>query len=185
MNSDVDLLRFKLAQESGGVEHGSTYAQAIAELRAGKKLSHWIWYVFPQAFHDDSLNGQTYKIRNLAEAEAYVADDLLWGRYVESVTALEQSMWRVGIVDGRLPQLEEVVGTQLNARHIRSSLTLFFNVTKNDPGDRTNAFINLVDYRGDRADRDNTWIGLPIVWGNFMSCAFTHSLWQRWESEKG
>ena len=176
MSYDVDLLRFRLAQERGGVKHGSTYAQAIAELRAGKKLRHWIWYVFPQALEGTSLNARTYQIRNLAEAEAYVADDLLWGRYVESAVALEQSMWRVCTVDGHLPQLEEVVGTRVDANKIRSSLTLFFNVTENDTSEQTATFRELVNYRGRN---------LPIIWGGFMSCAWTHMLWQRWQSEKG
>ncbi len=175
MSPDVDLERFKLAHERGGVAHGSTYAQAMAELRAGKKRSHWIWYVFPQALAGSSLNGRTYQIRHLAEAKAYVADDLLWGRYVESAVALEQSLWRVGVVDGALPKLEEVVGTTLDARKVRSSLTLFFNVTKNDTSERTAAFRELVDYRGRN---------LPIIWGNFMSCALTHGVWQRWHSEE-
>ena len=38
-----DLERFVTAQDSGG-----TYAAAVAELRAGRKTSHWMWFVFPQ-----------------------------------------------------------------------------------------------------------------------------------------
>ena len=42
-----DLERFVDAQEGIGM-HTSTYATALAEIRAGRKVSHWIWYVFPQ-----------------------------------------------------------------------------------------------------------------------------------------
>ena len=62
MRSAIDLDRFKLAHEEGGVEHGSTYATAISELRAGQKRSHWIWYVFPQAV--ENLGIQMRHVRN-------------------------------------------------------------------------------------------------------------------------
>ena len=48
MNSQVvNLNRFKLAHESGGLDGGATYETALVELRLGRKTSHWIWYVFP------------------------------------------------------------------------------------------------------------------------------------------
>lgn len=174
MSSAIDLDRFKLAHEKGGVEHGSTYATAIAELRAGQKRSHWIWYVFPQAFEGDSLNSRTYRIRSLAEAEAYVADDLLWGRYVESVVAVEQSLWRIFWDEERARCLETVLGSDVDARKFRSSLTLFFKVTQRDTSERTAVFREMVDYVGRN---------MPIIWGGRMSCSSTLMLFQKWKSQ--
>lgn len=174
MSSAIDLDRFKLAHEKGGVEHGSTYATAIAELRAGQKRSHWIWYVFPQAFEGDSLNSRTYRIRSLAEAEAYVADDLLWGRYVESVVAVEQSLWRIFWDEERARCLETVLGSDVDARKFRSSLTLFFKVTQRDRSERTAVFREMVDYVGRN---------MPIIWGGRMSCSATLMMFQKWKSQ--
>lgn len=174
MSSAIDLDRFKLAHEKGGVEHGSTYATAIAELRAGQKRSHWIWYVFPQAFEGDSLNSRTYRIRSLAEAEAYVADDLLWGRYVESVVAVEQSLWRIFWDEERARCLETVLGSDVDARKFRSSLTLFFKVTQRDTSERTAVFREMVDYVGRN---------MPIIWGGRMSCSATLMMFQKWKSQ--
>jgi uncharacterized protein (DUF1810 family) len=174
LSSAIDLDRFKLAHEKGGVEHGSTYATAIAELRAGQKRSHWIWYVFPQAFEGDSLNSRTYRIRSLAEAEAYVADDLLWGRYVESVVAVEQSLWRIFWDEERARCLETVLGSDVDARKFRSSLTLFFKVTQRDRSERTAVFREMVDYVGRN---------MPIIWGGRMSCSATLMMFQKWKSQ--
>jgi uncharacterized protein (DUF1810 family) len=174
LSSAIDLDRFKLAHEKGGVEHGSTYATAIAELRAGQKRSHWIWYVFPQAFEGDSLNSRTYRIRSLAEAEAYVADDLLWGRYVESVVAVEQSLWRIFWDEERARCLETVLGSDVDARKFRSSLTLFFKVTQRDTSERTAVFREMVDYVGRN---------MPIIWGGRMSCSATLMLFQKWKAQ--
>jgi uncharacterized protein (DUF1810 family) len=174
LSSAIDLDRFKLAHEKGGVEHGSTYATAIAELRAGQKRSHWIWYVFPQAFEGDSLNSRTYRIRSLAEAEAYVADDLLWGRYVESVVAVEQSLWRIFWDEERARCLETVLGSDVDARKFRSSLTLFFKVTQRDTSERTAVFREMVDYVGRN---------MPIIWGGRMSCSATLMMFQKWKSQ--
>jgi uncharacterized protein (DUF1810 family) len=174
LSSAIDLDRFKLAHEKGGVEHGSTYATAIAELRAGQKRSHWIWYVFPQAFYGDSLNSRTYRIRSLAEAEAYVADDLLWGRYVESVVAVEQSLWKVISEEGPALALESVLGSNVDARKFRSSLTLFFKVTQRDRSEQTAVFREMVDYVGRN---------MPIIWGGRMSCSSTLMLFQKWKAQ--
>jgi uncharacterized protein (DUF1810 family) len=77
-----DLQRFRDAQEG-------SYAHAIAELRQGRKTSHWMWWVFPQvAGLGSSATSQHYAIGSLEEARAYVADDVLGPRLVESASAL-------------------------------------------------------------------------------------------------
>lgn len=66
MNDPYDLQRFVRAQEHN-------YAQAVQELAAGHKSSHWMWYVFPQpAGLSLSPMGQYFAIRSLAEAQAYL-----------------------------------------------------------------------------------------------------------------
>jgi uncharacterized protein (DUF1810 family) len=65
------------------------YAQALAELRAGHKRSHWVWYVLPQiAGLGMSAMSQRYAIGSLAEARAYLAHPLLGARLRECVAAL-------------------------------------------------------------------------------------------------
>jgi len=72
-----DLDRFIGAQ-------AGAYARAIHELRAGRKRSHWMWYVFPQfAGLGFSSTSQRYAIRSRAEAEAYLRHPVLGPRLVE------------------------------------------------------------------------------------------------------
>ena len=72
-----DLQRFLDAQED-------SYATACAELRAGRKRSHWMWFIFPQvAGLGISPTAQFYGIRSRAEATAYLAHAVLGPRLVE------------------------------------------------------------------------------------------------------
>src|SRR4030081_1686045 len=76
-----DLSRFVQAQEGD-------YQRALSEVRAGRKRSHWMWYVFPQF---DGLGFSTtsrrYSIKSVAEAEAYLSHPLLGPRLTECVEA--------------------------------------------------------------------------------------------------
>ena len=64
----MDLERFVTAQDSH-----DTYAHALAELKAGRKTSHWMWFVFPQLRGlGHSSTADYYGISSLAEAEAYL-----------------------------------------------------------------------------------------------------------------
>ncbi len=107
-----DLQRFRAAQEQGG-----TYATALAELRAGRKRSHWIWFVFPQL---DGLGSSPmarhYAIRSLDEARAYLADDLLGPRLHECCQSL--------LALGSDADADAVLGG-IDAIKLRSSMTLF------------------------------------------------------------
>ena len=70
-----DLARFRDAQDRGFGAPGSDYASALAEVRAGRKRSHWIWYVFPQVQglgRSDFCH--LYGVWGLGEASAYLAD---------------------------------------------------------------------------------------------------------------
>lgn len=77
-----DLSRFHRAQ-------ARDYAQALAEIRAGRKRSHWIWYVFPQIQGlGFSSTSQFYALQDLGEAKAYLADPVLRERLLEISGAL-------------------------------------------------------------------------------------------------
>ena len=77
-----DLARFVAAQSSN-------YADALAELRAGCKRTHWSWYVLPQlAGLGASAMSVRYAISGLAEARAYLAHPLLGARLRECVAAM-------------------------------------------------------------------------------------------------
>jgi uncharacterized protein (DUF1810 family) len=77
-----DLDRFVDAQRD-------TYAEAIAEIRSGRKRSHWMWFVFPQiAGLGRSATSRRYAIRSAAEAEAYLAHPILGPRLRESAEAV-------------------------------------------------------------------------------------------------
>jgi uncharacterized protein (DUF1810 family) len=115
----ADLERFVLAQESGG-----TYARALGELRAGRKSSHWMWFVFPQlAGLGSSPTSQLYSIRTLAEARAYLEHELLGPRLLECASFL-------GRLDGLTA--EEIFGP-LDAQKLRSSMTLFLRARPREP----------------------------------------------------
>jgi uncharacterized protein (DUF1810 family) len=107
-----DLARFVEAQ-------ARNYDDALAELRAGRKRSHWMWYVFPQiAGLGRSPMAQRYAIASLAEAEAYLGHPVLGPRLVACADAL------LG-VDGRTAH--EIMGSPDDVK-LRSSATLFAHV---------------------------------------------------------
>ena len=108
-----DLARFVQAQES-------SFEQALAEIRDGRKRSHWMWYVFPQ-FEGlgVSATSRHYAIRSVAEAEAYLRHPVLGPRLLESVRAALD-------IEGR--SALEVFGSPDDMK-LRSSATLFAEVS--------------------------------------------------------
>ena len=114
-----DLERFVRAQGNGG-----TYAVALGELRAGRKRSHWMWFVFPQiAGLGSSRMAQQYAISGRAEAAAYAAHPVLGQRLVECAQALLD-------LDSNDP--ESVLGG-IDALKLRSSMTLFAETVPDQP----------------------------------------------------
>lgn len=82
VNNFLDLKRFIDAQ-------ARDYPVALAEIRAGRKRSHWMWYIFPQLEGlGHSPMAQRYAISGAAEAAAYLADGVLGPRLVEISRAL-------------------------------------------------------------------------------------------------
>lgn len=105
-----DLARFVSAQDGG------VYERALAELRAGRKSSHWMWVVFPQiAGLGHSRLARHYAIGSLEQARAYLAHPVLGPRLVECARAL------LGVT-GR--GAEQILG-DVDALKLRSSMTLF------------------------------------------------------------
>src|SRR5204863_4540582 len=95
------------------------YDTALAEIRAGGKRSHWIWYIFPQIEGlGRSSTARAYAIRDLGEACAYLRDPVLRARYEEIVAAVKEQLAR-GI------RVEDLMGGRTDALKLVSSLTLF------------------------------------------------------------
>ena len=114
-----DLERFVRAQDDRG-----TYDQALRELRAGRKTSHWMWFVFPQvAGLGRSEMAQAYAISGTDEARAYLDHPVLGERLRECCRAL---------LDLDTDDAEQVLGG-IDAVKLRSSMTLF---ARADPDER-------------------------------------------------
>jgi uncharacterized protein (DUF1810 family) len=123
-----NLQRFIDAQDG-------VFENALAELRAGSKQSHWMWFVFPQlAGLGRSPTAQFYAIASLGEALDYLEHPLLGARLRECVDALLP--W----AGKRAP--EQILG-RIDATKLRSSLTLFDRVAPGDTFARAlDAFFN-------------------------------------------
>lgn len=99
------------------------YQLALAEVRAGKKLNHWIWYIFPQMRGlGYSYFSQLYGIRNKEEAEEYLKHRVLGPRLREITCAL---------LEHDEYSAEEVFG-DLDAMKVRSCMTLFDIISPDD-----------------------------------------------------
>lgn len=112
MTDTFDLSRFVDAQ-------ATAYSTALAELRAGHKRTHWIWFVFPQLKGlGRSTTADHYGLSGLEEARAYLAHPLLGERLREATTAM--------LVHES--QSASVVLGELDAMKFRSCMTLFSRV---------------------------------------------------------
>ncbi len=97
-------------------ERGWSLEVRDGELRAGRKTSHWMWFVFPQiAGLGRSSMAQAYAIGSVAEAQAYLAHPVLGPRLVECAKAVAGHHGR---------SAEEILGG-IDAIKLRSSMTLF------------------------------------------------------------
>jgi uncharacterized protein (DUF1810 family) len=134
-NDEHDLNRFVDAQRT-------TYASALAELRGGRKRSHWMWFVFPQlAGLGRSATAKRYAIASLAEAEAYLKHPVLGPRLIECATAVID-------VEGR--SAHEIFGSPDDSK-VRSCATLFALVSA--PG---SVFSRLLETYFDGREDDQT-----------------------------
>jgi uncharacterized protein (DUF1810 family) len=118
MDDAYDLGRFVAAQEG-------VYPRALAELQAGEKRSHWMWFIFPQiAGLGSSPMAQRYAIGSVDEARAYLAHPLL-GPRLRTCTAA------VNAVTGR--SAHAIFGSPDDVK-FRSSMTLFAAAAPDEPG---------------------------------------------------
>ncbi len=117
-----DLQRFVAAQDAG-----RTYDRAAAELRAGRKASHWMWFVFPQiAGLGYSPASRLYAISSLAEARAYLAHPVLGARLTDCAAILTGLRGRTA---------EQIFG-EVDALKLRSCVTLFMRAAPGEPAFR-------------------------------------------------
>ena len=120
MADDFDLERFVAGQDG-------VYEGALAELRAGRKTGHWIWFVFPQvAGLGRSEMSRIYAIGSLAEARAYLAHPVLGPRLRECAAAMLATRGRGA---------DEMLGS-IDAVKLRSSMTLFVRANPDEPAFR-------------------------------------------------
>jgi uncharacterized protein (DUF1810 family) len=112
-----DLDRFIDAQDP-------VYDRVLDELRSGRKVSHWMWFIFPQlAGLGSSVMSQRYAIASLDEARAYLAHPVLGARLRECAGLLQEG------VGG---SAEDIFG-RIDARKLRSCMTLFHRAAPDDP----------------------------------------------------
>ncbi|HEX8095894.1 DUF1810 domain-containing protein [Jatrophihabitans sp.] len=106
-----DLERFVQAQDAG-----MTFAHAVAELRRGRKTSHWMWFVFPQiAGLGQSPMSKKFALSSLSQARAYLRHPVLGPRLIDCATIVAQLQDR---------SAEQIFG-EIDAQKLRSSMTLF------------------------------------------------------------
>jgi len=133
MKGITDIERFVEAQKSPY----AGYIQALKEIKAGRKVSHWIWYIFPQLRGlGHSRLSHFYGISGRAEAKAYLNHPILGSRLMEISEALltntdKSAEWILGDID---------------AQKVKSCMTLFDSISPND------IFSEVLDsfYNGER-----------------------------------
>jgi len=112
----VSLERFVTAQ-------AQIYPRVLAELKAGRKQSHWMWFIFPQvAGLSGSYRGQLYAIQSLQEAQEYLAHPVLGARLRECCQA-------VMAVDGKTAH--DIFDSPDDLK-FRSCLTLFAQASSDE-----------------------------------------------------
>lgn len=112
-----DLKRFLDAQEND-------FERALAEIKNGRKRSHWMWYIFPQiAGLGFSSTAQLYAIRDLAEAGDYLAHPVLGARLIEISDALLR-------IEGKTAN--QIFGSPDDMK-LKSSMTLFAILDETSP----------------------------------------------------
>lgn len=132
----ADLNRFLQAQDDFG-----TYVLALQEMKVGRKITHWMWFIFPQlkglGRTDNSIY---YGIESLKEAEDYLADPTLGKRLREITSA---------VLSHKGEDILVVMGGRTDAKKFRSSMTLFDAVC---PGE---VFAEAIDsfFSGNRDSR--------------------------------
>jgi|ERR1035437_2068620 uncharacterized protein (DUF1810 family) len=138
MEDPYQLRRFVDAQDLTG-----TYENAVAELRAGLKTGHWMWFIFPQVTGlGNSYMSRQFGISSVAEAQAYLRHPVLGPRLMECTRILTE-------IKGK--SATEILGA-IDAMKLRSSMTLFMSAAPEEPLFRE---VLAHDFRGS-ADQETT-----------------------------
>ena len=117
MTASFDLDRFVAAQRG-------VYESVVDELRRGRKVGHWIWFIFPQvAGLGSSEMSQRYAISSLEEARAYLAHPLLGPRLRACAAIVLATTGRTAL---------EIFGS-IDAVKLSSSMTLFHRAAPDEP----------------------------------------------------
>lgn len=128
--------------------HQSDYQRALSEIKNGKKVSHWMWYIFPQikGLGRSSIS-EYYGIQDLNEAKAYLADPILGKHLIEICEAL---------LSLDTNDAAEVMGRP-DDRKLKSSMTLFDAATES-----LNVFQMVLDkyYQGKKDYRTLRMLGI-------------------------
>ena len=116
-NASFDLSRFVTAQSS-------IYDTALAEIRARRKRTHWMWFIFPQLRGLGTSDAAVYyAISGIDEANAYMAHPVLGTRLIECTIAM---------CDGKETNAHDMLG-EIDAAKFRSCMTLFEFANGHEP----------------------------------------------------
>lgn len=112
----IDIERFIYAQKE-------KYEDAYKEIESGKKVGHWIWYIFPQFIGIGfSYESYHYGITSLSEAREYYNNDYLRSNLLK----ITETLLNLNTID-----INGVVGS-IDYAKIRSSMTLFYLISNNE-----------------------------------------------------
>lgn len=108
-----------------GAQSGGIYEQALAELRAGEKRSHWMWFIFPQARDlGRSATAKFYGLSGVGEAREFAAHPLLGTRLRECAAAVLEHLGD--------NSAETILGP-IDAMKLRSSMDIFSDAVPDEP----------------------------------------------------
>ena len=115
--------QFLIAQEG-------VYPQALAEMRAGQKRSHWMWFIFPQiAGLGHSATARRYALHSLEEARNYFDHPILGERLRQCTRAV---LHKAGVPSEPGPTIHEIFGSPDDLK-FHSSMTLFSRAAPHEP----------------------------------------------------
>ena len=113
-----ELRRFVVAHGNG------VFESAFEEIRRGKKVNHWIWFIFPQLYGlGHSMNAKYYGITSFSEAQAFLGHPVL-GPHLRKITQ--------ALLQHKGKDIRDIMGSDIDALKLRSSMTLFNLVSPND-----------------------------------------------------
>jgi uncharacterized protein (DUF1810 family) len=151
----VDLDRFRKAQDGK-----PGMAEALRELRAGAKTGHWIWFVFPQLRGlGTSPMAVRYGLDGVEEAVAYLRDTDLGLRLAHAADLVGEQ------IEAGVP-LDTLIGSEIDLRKLVSSMTLFGELARAEPGRSRPPHIGVLAHRAE------TILGAAEALG-YPPCPFT------------